>query len=304
MSTLRTINVVHPSGTTTNIVNDNAGNVAIGNGLTTVGNVGVGTSSPSNRLTISDTGSGLNRDLAIRNGDATNYHQLAIGYNAGALNTGVPQYSLFMLAEKGGGYGTVGGLSLGTVGAAPTIFINNGAETMRIDTSGNLLVGTTSYSSVADGTEISPTSGIQITSNGGFNVSLNKSASPAQTAFQVFNVNNTLVGYINYNGSGVVYNTTSDYRLKDEVQQLSGSLAKVLAIKPVSYVWKPTGIVDEGFIAHELQSVIPRAVDGEKDKIDEDGKPLYQGVDYSKIVVHLVAAIQELEARLAALEAK
>jgi hypothetical protein len=111
--------------------------------LDTSGNVGIGTSSPSNRLTISDTGSGLNRDLAIRNGDATNYHQLAIGYNVGALNTGVPQYSLFMLAEKGGGYATVGGLSLGTVGAAPTIFINNGAETMRIDSSGNVGIGTT-----------------------------------------------------------------------------------------------------------------------------------------------------------------
>jgi hypothetical protein len=85
---------------------------------------------------------------------------------------------------------------------------------------------------------------------------------------------------------------------------LSGSLEKILAIKPVSYVWKPTGIRDEGFVAHELQSVIPRAVDGKKDAVNEDGSIKPQGVDYSKVVVHLVAAIQELTARLAKLEAK
>jgi hypothetical protein len=105
-------------------------------------NVGIGTSSPSQRLTINDTGSGLNRDFAVRNGDATNYHQLAVGYNAGVLSTGVPANSLFLLAEKGGGYGTVGGLSMGTIGAAPIVFINNGAETARFDSTGNLGIGT------------------------------------------------------------------------------------------------------------------------------------------------------------------
>jgi hypothetical protein len=61
--------------------------------------------------------------------------------------------------------------------------------------------------------------------------------------------------------------------------------------------------MDEGFIAHELQSIIPRAVDGEKDAVNEDGSIKPQGVDYSKIVVHLVAALQELSAKNDALEA-
>jgi hypothetical protein len=100
------------------------------------GNVGIGATSPSQRLTIGDTGAGLNRDFAIRNGDATNFHQLAAGYNAGALNSGVPANSLFMLAEPGGGFGAVGGLSMGTIGAAPIILITNGAERMRVDSSG------------------------------------------------------------------------------------------------------------------------------------------------------------------------
>jgi hypothetical protein len=72
----------------------------------------------------------------------------------------------------------------------------------------------------------------------------------------------------------------------------------------VTYDWKVDGSDGEGFIAHELQSVIPHSVFGEKDAVNKDGSIKPQGVDYSKVVVHLVAAIQELEARLAALEAK
>ena len=82
-------------------------------------------------------------------------------------------------------------------------------------------------------------------------------------------------------------------------------------MNPVTYKWNADDSDGEGFIAHELAEVIPLAVTGEKDAVDADGKPVHQGVDYSKVVVHLVAAIQELsakndalEARLAALEAK
>jgi hypothetical protein len=85
---------------------------------------------------------------------------------------------------------------------------------------------------------------------------------------------------------------------------MTTGLATVSALKPVTYKWNADNSDGEGFIAHELQEVIPHAVTGAKDAIDEDGNPRHQGVDYSKIVVHLVAAIKELEARLAALEAK
>jgi hypothetical protein len=92
---------------------------------------------------------------------------------------------------------------------------------------------------------------------------------------------------------------------------MTTGLATIDALKPVTYDWISDKSVGEGFIAHELAEVIPLAVTGEKDAVDDDGKPRHQGVDYSKIVVHLVAACQELsakndalEARLAALEAK
>jgi len=85
---------------------------------------------------------------------------------------------------------------------------------------------------------------------------------------------------------------------------MTTGLETINALKPVTYDWLVDGTPGEGFIAHELQAVIPHAVTGEKDAVNEDGSIKPQGVDYSKIVVHLVAAIQELKARLAAVEAK
>ena len=82
---------------------------------------------------------------------------------------------------------------------------------------------------------------------------------------------------------------------------MTGGLSAISQLKPVTYDWINTKLAGEGFIAHELQAVIPNAVTGEKDAIDEQGNPVYQGVDYSKIVPRLVAAIQEQQAQIASL---
>ncbi len=103
----------------------------------------------------------------------------------------------------------------------------------------------------------------------------------------------------------------SDYRLKENVRPLAGSLARVLQLNPCTYTLKKEKTDAEGFLAHELQAVVPYAVTGEKDAALEDGTPLYQGVDLSKLVPLLVSAVQELTQqnkeladRVAALEAK
>jgi hypothetical protein len=90
-----------------------------------------------------------------------------------------------------------------------------------------------------------------------------------------------------------------------------GALAKVAQLKPCTYTWKLDNSNGEGFIAHELAEVCSQAVHGEKDAVDEDGKPVYQGIDVSFLVATLTAAIQEqqalitaLTARITALEAK
>ena len=120
-----------------------------------------------------------------------------------------------------------------------------------------------------------------------------------------FGYNAGTIGSITQNGTtGVLFNTASDYRLKENVQPMTTGLATISALKPVSYNWISDKSRGEGFIAHELQEIIPGAVTGKKDDVDKDGKIQPQGVDYSKIVVHLVAAIKELSAEVEALKAK
>jgi len=126
------------------------------------------------------------------------------------------------------------------------------------------------------------------------------------------------VGNITINSTNVAFVTTSDYRLKENVQPMTGALARVALLKPCTYTWKSNGEASEGFIAHELQEIVPLAVSGVKDALDEEGKIKPQGVDTSFLVATLTAAIQELSikldetntansamaARIAALEAK
>jgi hypothetical protein len=84
---------------------------------------------------------------------------------------------------------------------------------------------------------------------------------------------------------------------------MTGALAKISALKPVTYKWKLNGSDGEGFIAHELAEVCPQAVIGVKDAVDEDGNPVHQGIDTSFLVATLTAAIQELKAEFDAYKA-
>jgi len=102
-------------------------------------------------------------------------------------------------------------------------------------------------------------------------------------------------GYIQYSSTTTSYVTSSDYRLKENITPMTGALAKVAQLKPVTYDWKSGGS-SQGFIAHELAEVVPDCVKGEKDALDKDGNPDYQGIDTSFLVATLTSAIQELKA--------
>ena len=170
-------------------------------------------------------------------------------------------------------------------------------ERMRIDSSGNLLVGTTS----AYGSRF------QVTRSGGTPAAIHNSGGTSGSFNQILFLNNAGTADIGYiartNDTSVSYTTTSDYRLKEAVQPMTGALARVAALKPVTYKWKADGSDGQGFIAHELQAVVPDCVSGEKDAVDADGKPVYQGIDTSFLVATLTAAIQEQQALIAALQA-
>jgi len=117
-------------------------------------------------------------------------------------------------------------------------------------------------------------------------------------------------GSITTNGSATAYNTSSDYRLKEDWVAVADASTRVNALKPVNFAWKADGSRVDGFLAHEVAEVVPEAVTGEKDAVDAEGNPVYQGIDQSKLVPLLTAALQEalakiddLTARVSALEA-
>ena len=123
-------------------------------------------------------------------------------------------------------------------------------------------------------------------------------------SFQTFRVTNTQVGSINVSSSSTSYLTSSDYRLKENVVPIENAVARIDNLNPVrfNFIADPDKTVD-GFIAHEVTPVVPEAIAGEKDAVDDEGNPVYQGIDQAKLVPLLVAAVQELSARVAALEA-
>ena len=113
---------------------------------------------------------------------------------------------------------------------------------------------------------------------------------------------NGRVGDITTSGSTTAFNTSSDYRLKENVLPMTGALDTVAKLNPVTFNWKCDGKDGQGFIAHELQAVVPDCVTGEKDAVDAEGKMITQSVDASFLIATLTKAIQELSAKVAALE--
>jgi hypothetical protein len=138
---------------------------------------------------------------------------------------------------------------------------------------------------------------------------LNKGNTDSATQLRFYR-NNTQVGSITTNGSTTSFNTSSDYRLKTDAQPMVDASARVQALNPVNFEWISSGERVDGFLAHEAQEVVPEAVHGTKDALDEEGNPEYQGIDQSKLVPLLTKALQEaltkieaLEVRITALEA-
>jgi len=152
--------------------------------------------------------------------------------------------------------------------------------------------------------------GIQFTNTGRVNIGnfanclvLNRHSTEGTIVGIRHNTNN--VGSITVTSSATAYNTSSDYRLKENVVALTGAKARLnnLDVKRFNFIANPSVTVD-GFLAHEVHSVVPEAVHGTKDEEDGDGNPVYQGIDQSKLVPLLTAALQEAFAEIAALTAR
>ena len=228
--------------------------------LNASGNFGIGTSSVSRRLHVSDSGS-----IPARIESTSTDSQLEF--------------------VTSGGTTALGGFN------GNMVFIAGASERMRVDSSGNLLVGTTSTPTGSTG------GSAFITESVGRKTLKIASTTTSGAGLAEFINPNGVVGTIVTNGSATAYNTSSDQRLKDNIVDAPSASDDIDAIQVRSFDWKADGSHQKyGMVAQELQSVAPEAVTGDADSDD------MMGVDYSKLVPMMLKEIQSLRARVAQLE--
>jgi hypothetical protein len=257
---------------------------------TTGGNVGIGTSSPAVKLHVVSSGA---EQFRIEGTTASGYTSLNL-YGTGR------RYAV--------GVGNASETSLGLADKFYVYDSTAGATRMVIDSSGNLLVGTTTQLTSSRQTIVSGGNGVALqVGNGAVGSYVTNTSGTGNWQPFSFNNNGTSfsqIGSITCTASATAYNTSSDYRLKNTIAPMTGALAKVALLKPCTYKWNADGSDGEGFIAHELAEVCPQAVTGEKDAVDAEGKPIHQGIDTSFLVATLTSAIQEQQAIITALTAR
>jgi hypothetical protein len=230
------------------------------------GNVGIGTTSPSDQLHINKSS---NATIRLQSSSNTCF------------------------VEGNNNYLDLHG------GSQAIRMVAGSTERLRIDSSGNVGIGTATaigkFTVEASG---SSTSNIPLTTN---------STTGAGNRFAAgFYYSGTKVGSIEVTASATSYVTSSDYRLKTNLEPISNGIERVKQLPVYRFNW----IADEGgnkvdgFVAHEAKAIVPECVSGEKDAVDSDGKPIHQGIDQSKIVPLLTAALKEAIAKIETLEAK
>ena len=279
------------------------------------GNVGVGTNSPSAKLQATTTN---NSDIAIS-----------------AYETTIGGEAKIELAVRNNGFSPIGLARISSVMSSGTVGFEAGdlrfstkpiggtlSEQMRIDSSGSLLLGIFTFLLGGERLRVAASGSSQncaaftydSTDDRAMIVSLHAGSSGATSRkhYSFLNSSGFERGYISVNGTSTNFNSASDYRLKENITKINDGISRVKQLNPsrFNFIGNPDNTVD-GFIAHEVQGIVPEAVSGEKDAVNEDGKPEYQGVDYGRITPLLTAALKEaiekiemLEARIAVLEAK
>jgi hypothetical protein len=250
--------------------------------ISSTGNVGIGTASPAEKLHV------VGGNIAVDAGSRK------IGYitDATASNTG------YIIPYDGSGF-----LSIHTNFSSGGIKFHtstSNTERMRIDSNGNLLVGTTSAEPNGVGIAAAVVS-INNGSRWAFHGATN--ATSERTIFAFSNPNGQ-VGSINTNGSATAYNTSSDVHLKTNIRDISDSGAIIDALQPRLFDWKTGGKDSYGFIAQEAHAVFPQAVSKGDDEFTNSLEYKQWAMDAGKFMPLVIAELKALRQRVAALESK
>ncbi|MCP4791212.1 MAG: tail fiber domain-containing protein, partial [Gammaproteobacteria bacterium] len=273
-----------------------------------------GDPSPTERMRIDSSGAvtvkrasthttGLQHGLAIQQGSATN------GNRAGLVFKSLDGFSV---AGINGVISTHSGTQNNNVGYLEFYTKPSGTadaqERMRITNGGTVLIKGASVVSRSQPVylqvgQVDNSFGIQYNDSLDVIEAVTEVGTTTGRTIQAFRNPNGTVGGISISGSATTFETSSDYRLKENVVDLADGINRIKQLSPrrFNFIADADKTVD-GFLAHEAQAVVPEAVRGTHNEVDDDGNPVYQGIDQSKLVPLLTAALQEAIAKIETLE--
>ena len=277
---------------------DNAAKIATTTtGIDVTGNmiadgVGIGTSSPTASLSLSN-GTNDSNGIKMQASGWGYYARSGINGTSGGQFIQSANWNANTNAVDSASYGTTAIIHDAPSGSVQfkTATTNTvPAEAMRIDSSGNVLVGKTA-------SDLGVTAGIEL--NGQYDVGyFTRSGEKALVANRLgsdgdimsFRKDGATVGSVSVTGSATAYNTSSDYRLKEDDVAITGATERVKALRPINFAWKVDGSRVDGFLAHEAQEVVPESVTGSKDAMQDEEYEVTAAV-YEDVITPAVEAV-------------